>query len=69
MRRRLAVGCAMIGVPSVVILDEPTTGLDPVSRRGIWETIAEVRRPFCPHALFALPFLPDVMVCHLTLYG
>ncbi|CAJ1403352.1 unnamed protein product [Effrenium voratum] len=42
MRRRLAVGCAMIGVPSVVILDEPTTGLDPVSRRGIWETIAEV---------------------------
>ena len=41
MRRRLAVGCAMIGKPSVVILDEPTTGLDPVSRRGIWDTIGE----------------------------
>jgi len=44
MRRRLAVGCAMIGTPSVVILDEPTTGLDPVSRRGIWETITEVKQ-------------------------
>ena len=32
----------MIARPSVVILDEPTTGLDPVSRRGIWETIGEV---------------------------
>ncbi|CAE7867166.1 nodI, partial [Symbiodinium microadriaticum] len=41
MRRRLAVGCAMIATPSVVVLDEPTTGLDPVSRRGIWQTIAE----------------------------
>lgn len=44
MRRRLAVGCAMIARPSVVILDEPTTGLDPVSRRGIWETIGEVKQ-------------------------
>jgi len=44
MRRRLAVGCAMIAKPSVVILDEPTTGLDPVSRRGIWETIAGVKQ-------------------------
>lgn len=32
----------MIAKPLVVILDEPTTGLDPVSRRGIWETIGEV---------------------------
>ena len=36
-----AAGCAMIATPSVVVLDEPTTGLDPVSRRGIWQTIAE----------------------------
>ena len=31
----------MIATPSVVVLDEPITGLDPVSRHGIWQTIAE----------------------------
>jgi ABC-type multidrug transport system ATPase subunit len=39
MRRRLSVACAMIGGPSVAILDEPTTGLDPMSRRGIWDAV------------------------------
>lgn len=43
MLRRLGVCCAMIGTPSVAILDEPTTGLDPVSRRGIWSTINDVK--------------------------
>jgi len=42
MRRRLAVGCAMIASPAVTILDEPTTGLDPITRRGIWTTIHEI---------------------------
>jgi len=43
MRRRLAVACAMVGRPSVAILDEPTTGLDPVSRRGIWGAVGEIK--------------------------
>mmetsp|Transcript_81309 Transcript_81309/g.211292 ORF Transcript_81309/g.211292 Transcript_81309/m.211292 type:complete len:787 (-) Transcript_81309:61-2421(-) len=43
MRRRLAVGCAMVASPSVAILDEPTTGLDPLNRRGIWTAINEIR--------------------------
>eukprot|EP00928_Gymnodinium_smaydae_P019591 TRINITY_DN17526_c0_g3_i1.p1 TRINITY_DN17526_c0_g3~~TRINITY_DN17526_c0_g3_i1.p1 ORF type:complete len:788 (-),score=73.18 TRINITY_DN17526_c0_g3_i1:80-2443(-) len=43
MRRRLAVGCSMVAAPSVVVLDEPSTGLDPVSRRGIWTTIRSIR--------------------------
>lgn len=43
MKRRLAVGCAMIAQPLLTILDEPTTGLDPVSRRGIWSTISDIR--------------------------
>eukprot|EP00930_Biecheleria_cincta_P041012 TRINITY_DN28092_c0_g1_i1.p1 TRINITY_DN28092_c0_g1~~TRINITY_DN28092_c0_g1_i1.p1 ORF type:complete len:777 (+),score=148.62 TRINITY_DN28092_c0_g1_i1:103-2433(+) len=43
MRRRLAIGCAMVASPTVVVLDEPTTGLDPLSRRGIWESICEVK--------------------------
>jgi len=43
MKRRLAVACAMIGMPSVAILDEPTTGLDTLSRRGVWSAISEIK--------------------------
>lgn len=43
MRRRLAVACAMIATPAVAVLDEPTTGLDPMSRRGIWGAISEMK--------------------------
>jgi ABC-2 type transport system ATP-binding protein len=38
-RRRLDIGLAVMGQPEVLILDEPTTGLDPESRRNIWTLI------------------------------
>src|SRR4051812_45692177 len=41
MRRRLDLGAALVARPPVVFLDEPTTGLDPRSRLGLWETIEE----------------------------
>jgi ABC-2 type transport system ATP-binding protein len=39
MRRRLDLGASLVGEPAVLFLDEPTTGLDPRSRRGLWELI------------------------------
>ena len=39
MRRRLSVSISLIGDPSVVYLDEPTTGMDPISRRYVWDII------------------------------
>jgi ABC-2 type transport system ATP-binding protein len=39
MRRRLDLAMTLVGRPRIIFLDEPTTGLDPRSRRGVWETI------------------------------
>ncbi|MDQ6616546.1 MAG: ATP-binding cassette domain-containing protein [Actinomycetota bacterium] len=44
MRRRLDIAMSLIGSPSVLFLDEPTTGLDPRSRLGMWDLIAELSR-------------------------
>jgi ABC-2 type transport system ATP-binding protein len=44
MRRRLDLAAGLIGRPPVVLLDEPTTGLDPRSRQELWKTVDDLRR-------------------------
>jgi daunorubicin resistance ABC transporter ATP-binding subunit len=44
MRRRLDLGASLVGRPPVLLLDEPTTGLDPRSRLELWSVIDELRR-------------------------
>ena len=43
MRQKLGLCCALIHDPDLLILDEPTTGVDPLSRRQFWELIARIR--------------------------
>ncbi|ESN90020.1 hypothetical protein HELRODRAFT_194721 [Helobdella robusta] len=43
-KRKLGVGIALIGNPPIVFLDEPTTGMDPVARKKLWNVLAAVRQ-------------------------
>ena len=43
MKQKLALCCSLIHSPSILFLDEPTTGVDPSSRRELWETLARLK--------------------------
>ena len=44
MKRRLSVACSLMGNPRIILMDEPSTGLDPASRRQLWELINTQKR-------------------------
>lgn len=62
MKQKLALCCALIGRPRLLLLDEPTTGVDPVSRRDFWDVLASIAREGVTIAV-ATPYLDEAERC------
>ncbi len=62
MKQKLALSCALVHQPSVLFLDEPTTGVDPVSRKEFWEMLAMLRERGLT-IVASTPYLDEVRCC------
>jgi ABC-2 type transport system ATP-binding protein len=62
MKQKLALACTLVHTPQLLVLDEPTTGVDPVSRRDFWRLLAEIRRQGITIVL-ATPYLDEAERC------
>ena len=62
MKQKLALSCALVHQPSVLFLDEPTTGVDPVSRKEFWEMLSTLKERGIT-IVASTPYLDEVRCC------
>jgi ABC-type multidrug transport system ATPase subunit len=62
MKQKLALSCALIHKPEVLILDEPTTGVDAVSRKEFWEMLKDLRQKGIT-IMVSTPYMDEATLC------
>lgn len=63
MKQKLALSCALIHAPKVLFLDEPTTGVDPVSRKEFWEMLASLKQQHHLTIIVSTPYMDEAALC------
>lgn len=63
MKQKLALSCALIHAPHVLFLDEPTTGVDPVSRKEFWEMLQKLKKKFKLSIVVSTPYMDEAVQC------
>lgn len=63
MKQKLALSCALIHAPRVLFLDEPTTGVDPVSRKEFWEMLQKLKKNFKLSIVVSTPYMDEAVQC------
>jgi ABC-2 type transport system ATP-binding protein len=63
MKQKLALSCALIAGPKLLLLDEPTTGVDPVTRRDFWDALTSLATEGMS-IIVATPYLDEAERCH-----
>ncbi len=67
MKQKLALSCTLIHTPKVLFLDEPTTGVDPVSRKEFWEILKELRNQGIG-IVVSTPYMDEAHLCDELLF-
>ena len=63
MKQKLALSCALIHKPDILVLDEPTTGVDAVSRKEFWEMLKKLQKKGIT-ILVSTPYMDEAMLCN-----
>jgi ABC-2 type transport system ATP-binding protein len=67
MKQKLALSCALVHDPEVLVLDEPTTGVDPLSRRQFWDILKDLRRGGST-IVVSTPYMDEVAIADRAIF-